>query len=196
MTNLFTSNLVVFVAFLTLSSFIVLSQSKNSSNNSNTNLKPLAKFSNQMGISPKQILDELDSINFKGDDDDCDDIFKEKKESIVVVKDCKFANNCNNHGECKDGKCICFDGWTSYDCSISLCVNFCSGHGKCLGGKCLCDPGYSGEDCSIVTCPNECSHNGRCIVSNLYIKCFFYLFFYLLFALAWKMRLLSFSLGL
>lgn len=119
--------------------------------------------SNSKSYIPDDILQELDNVNFK-DQDDCDDIFKEptkKKDD----KDCKFANNCNGHGICKDGKCVCFDGWTSYDCSISLCINFCSNHGKCVGGKCICDAGYAGEDCSVMPCPNDCSNHGRCIVS-------------------------------
>lgn len=148
---------VIIVVFMCLvSCFAVSSAAKTKTNN-------FLKFMKQNEITAKDLLNELDTVNFK-DDEDCDDIFKPNKPDKKNSNDCTYANNCNNHGKCIDGKCVCDEGWTNYDCSISLCLNFCSDHGKCSNGKCICDEGYSGEDCSIISCPNDCNKHGRCVV--------------------------------
>jgi len=69
-------------------------------------------------------------------------------------------NNCNNHGVCRSGKCICNTGWTGESCKTEEkedekddekekeCPNNCSDNGSCNGGKCLCKSGWKGDDCS------------------------------------------------
>ncbi|EGG17590.1 hypothetical protein DFA_08586 [Cavenderia fasciculata] len=38
---------------------------------------------------------------------------------IPTVDDCKTkTNNCNGHGTCTNGQCLCDQGWTDFDCKI------------------------------------------------------------------------------
>lgn len=76
--------------------------------------------------------------------------------------------NCNGHGICVGGTCVCVSGYQGKTCSDvvatsgnappttqaadSACPAGCSGHGVCLAdGSCACDPGFAGEDCSSDT---------------------------------------------
>jgi hypothetical protein len=36
-----------------------------------------------------------------------------------TISDCSNLNNCNGHGTCNNGVCICHGGWTGDSCSIS-----------------------------------------------------------------------------
>lgn len=56
--------------------------------------------------------------------------------------------DCNDKGQCVDGKCVCFPHFTGEDCSIPKCPNDCEGNGQCVDGQCVCDDGFYGEDCS------------------------------------------------
>ncbi|XP_030063007.1 tenascin isoform X2 [Microcaecilia unicolor] len=71
--------------------------------------------------------------------------------------------NCNNKGQCINGKCVCDKGFTGEDCSETACPNYCNDQGKCVNGICLCFDGYTGEDCSEERCPVPCSKYGKCV---------------------------------
>ncbi|XP_045922489.1 tenascin isoform X3 [Micropterus dolomieu] len=71
-------------------------------------------------------------------------------------------NNCQDRGQCVDGKCECFQGFTGEDCTIAVCPADCGAHGQCVGGICICSEGFFGEDCSQTLCLNNCRGRGRC----------------------------------
>nr|ACX35614.1 tenascin XB-like protein [Salmo salar] len=72
-------------------------------------------------------------------------------------------NECSDQGRCKDGKCVCFPGFSGPDCSLSDCPGNCNDKGKCVNGQCVCDPGFTGPDCSSESCPGNCNNKGRCV---------------------------------
>merc|ERR1719162_2597744 len=80
----------------------------------------------------------------------------------------KCPNNCNDHGLCVDGQCLCEPGYIEADCrQTAACHQDCSNHGFCQYGKCFCEPGYGGTDCAKKTgCPNKCSNNGICVLGQ------------------------------
>ncbi|XP_024654172.2 tenascin isoform X2 [Maylandia zebra] len=76
------------------------------------------------------------------------------------TKEC--PSECSDQGRCKDGKCVCFPGFSGPDCSQSNCPGDCSNNGKCVNVQCVCDPGFTGPDCSLKACPDNCNNHGRC----------------------------------
>jgi hypothetical protein len=61
-------------------------------------------------------LEELENSAYRNELEDCEEnVFNQTK----IETDCVNFNNCNGHGICKNGQCICDAGWTNYDCSIS-----------------------------------------------------------------------------
>merc|ERR1711990_407951 len=82
--------------------------------------------------------------------------------SLSPAKKC--PNNCNDHGLCVDGQCLCEPGYIEADCrQTASCHMDCSNHGFCKYGKCFCDPGFYGEGCDVkVKCPKDCSGKGNC----------------------------------
>ncbi|XP_076023545.1 tenascin [Genypterus blacodes] len=72
-------------------------------------------------------------------------------------------NDCQDQGQCLDGKCVCFDGFAGDDCGIELCLLNCGDYGHCVDGYCLCEEGFIGEDCSGTNCLNNCLGRGRCV---------------------------------
>lgn len=89
-------------------------------------------------------------------------------------------NECSSHGYCRqNGQCLCFAGFTGYDCSQRMCpadVSWdtyngvvhssaeCSNRGVCdrKAGVCKCYDGFEGSACQRTACPNACSGHGRC----------------------------------
>ncbi|XP_032992911.1 tenascin isoform X3 [Lacerta agilis] len=71
--------------------------------------------------------------------------------------------NCNNRGQCVNGKCICAEGFTGEDCGQLTCPGDCNDQGKCVDGMCVCFDGYAGEDCGQEVCLVPCSANGKCV---------------------------------
>ncbi len=74
--------------------------------------------------------------------------------------------SCFGKGECVNGVCKCFTGFTGLDCSESMCPVLCNGHGKYENGKCLCDFNYHGIECELTTeqCESfNCNGNGECV---------------------------------
>ncbi|TRY65677.1 hypothetical protein DNTS_005530 [Danionella cerebrum] len=72
-------------------------------------------------------------------------------------------DDCSDQGQCVNGECVCFTGFTGSDCSIALCMDGCGEHGVCVDGQCVCNRGYQGSDCNVVLCPDECSDHGVCV---------------------------------
>ena len=84
-------------------------------------------------------------------------------------------DNCNRQGDCQDGKCICYTGWSGQKCDTPItktCKSggkdnlVCNGNGYCKNGYCKCAPGWQGLACADVKtvkeCPNNCGLNGTC----------------------------------
>ena len=62
--------------------------------------------------------------------------------------------DCGDHGACKEGECVCRDGYSGKNCRMAPIkpVDPCRGvdcgdHGACSGGKCVCTDGYTGDHC-------------------------------------------------
>lgn len=75
--------------------------------------------------------------------------------------------NCEGHGTCRGGVCVCEKGYSGSDCSIRAhCREDCLLRGFCTSsGNCDCYPGYKGKICEYESgCPNNCTGilNGRC----------------------------------
>lgn len=41
-------------------------------------------------------------------------------------------NDCNGHGDCFKGSCMCFVGWGGLDCSVPICEGQCDDVRLCL----------------------------------------------------------------
>ncbi|EKX35713.1 hypothetical protein GUITHDRAFT_46501, partial [Guillardia theta CCMP2712] len=77
-------------------------------------------------------------------------------------------NDCNGHGTCEWGFCICDAGFKAVDCSELSCPQAqcsfsysdhwltcleCHNHGLCnTSGFCLCNQGWGGESCQLISC--------------------------------------------
>uniref|UniRef100_A0A1I7U298 EGF-like domain-containing protein n=1 Tax=Caenorhabditis tropicalis TaxID=1561998 RepID=A0A1I7U298_9PELO len=80
---------------------------------------------------------------------------------------CAHLAYCSRRGTCRDGICICPQGYAGFDCSIPLFCN-CSGNGLCnLLNVCMCNEGWTGPNCSIPKCVTSCSGHGKCTAPNL-----------------------------
>ncbi|VDO35068.1 unnamed protein product, partial [Onchocerca flexuosa] len=77
--------------------------------------------------------------------------------------DCRY--DCTGHGQCKDGRCYCFPGYSGTYCEENSCPVLCSGNGIFSGGQCICHEGYKGPDCDLLVhwceVPN-CNGHGQC----------------------------------
>lgn len=67
----------------------------------------------------------------------------------------KLVIRCNEHGQCKNGTCLCVTGWNGKHCTQEGCPNTCSGHGQCRVNadslwECRCSDGWDGRDCSVL----------------------------------------------
>lgn len=77
--------------------------------------KPLILFL----VNPSQILEELENTAFRTDNEECEESFFGKNLNLTTTGNCKNLNNCNGNGDCVNGQCKCYQGWTNYDCSVS-----------------------------------------------------------------------------
>jgi len=89
----------------------------------------------------------------------------------ILLADAKENNSdgcgkgCNDQGECKDGKCVCNQGFEGEFCTLSVCPVLCSGQGEYVNGECKCRPGWKGKECHIryEDCEEpDCSGHGHC----------------------------------
>lgn len=60
---------------------------------------------------------------------------------------------CEQHGQCKNGTCLCVTGWNGRHCTLEGCPRMCSNNGQCRTNfhgawRCECAPGWDGEDCA------------------------------------------------
>ncbi|CAF0873274.1 unnamed protein product [Rotaria sordida] len=102
-----------------------------------------------------------------------DGLFKEKFQLSIEHIDQKnertCLNNCNNHGICQRGICICYPSYTGSDCSIAQCTDLCSGHGVIEYGQCRCQEGWHGAECQLMSNQCEisnCNNRGTCIAGQ------------------------------
>ncbi|CAF0847493.1 unnamed protein product [Rotaria sordida] len=102
-----------------------------------------------------------------------DGLFKEKFQLSIEHIDQKnertCLNNCNNHGICQHGICICYPSYTGSDCSIAQCTDLCSGHGVIEYGQCRCQEGWHGAECQLMSNQCEisnCNNRGTCIAGQ------------------------------
>nr|XP_027219710.1 LOW QUALITY PROTEIN: teneurin-m-like [Penaeus vannamei] len=69
---------------------------------------------------------------------------------------------CEEHGQCKNGTCICMTGWNGRHCTLAGCPGACSKHGSCViedeEWKCQCQDGWEGHDCSVKL-ETQCADN-------------------------------------
>lgn len=90
-------------------------------------------------------------------------------------KECSKGSNgleCSGNGECINGECVCYTGFSGILCELIGCPNDCtdSVHGTCNTdtGVCTCNGHYFGDDCAESYCPPEydessnCNNNGIC----------------------------------
>ena len=108
--------------------------------------------------------------------------------NFVLVTSQACDNNCNQHGKCEFGRCVCYDNWglgmgrEDGDCSERTCPfelswgdrpNYlgkrhryaeCADKGVCNRetGECHCYEGYEGKGCQRQSCVNDCSGHGIC----------------------------------
>lgn len=64
-------------------------------------------------------------------------------------------------GYCRDGKCVCYPGFTGVDCTERLCPRDCSFRGACVNGECQCKGNYTGAACERARCPSDCTSPER-----------------------------------
>lgn len=75
--------------------------------------------------------------------------------SVIVSYRVTWNYRCNEHGQCKNGTCLCVTGWNGRHCTMEGCPNSCSGHGQCRvssdgAWECRCYDGWDGRDCSVA----------------------------------------------
>lgn len=84
-------------------------------------------------------------------------------------EDSACSLNCNEHGRCSSGKCVCSDDYSGKYCEIPPkphCVN-----GEVVGNQCKCYIPFYGPTCELRTCPNDCSGKGTCNPYSGRCKC-------------------------
>ncbi|XP_076370928.1 N-acetylglucosamine-1-phosphodiester alpha-N-acetylglucosaminidase-like isoform X2 [Tachypleus tridentatus] len=92
-----------------------------------------------------------------------------KVSSILCVHepDCTPID-CNSHGQCIKGQCLCDQFWKPPDCKQLFCdKKNCSEHGLCTVDGCKCSPGWRGEDCESICQPGwygqDCQRPCLCV---------------------------------
>ena len=86
--------------------------------------------------------------------------------------------DCGGRGQCSNGTCSCFAGFSGAACDEQSCPLVrqglddeeealpCAGHGECEGGRCVCEEGWRDFDCARRACRDGCSGQGHCDASG------------------------------
>ncbi|EDV29757.1 uncharacterized protein TRIADDRAFT_13000, partial [Trichoplax adhaerens] len=92
-----------------------------------------------------------------------------------------LPQDCNNHGKCVNGKCLCNDKWIGEACDTVNCKHLhnCSGNGVCTLDGCNCNPGWTGlyceQECPLGfygrLCVNKCSCDLPCMCNPVTGEC-------------------------
>lgn len=101
---------------------------------------------------------------------DCEGLFHGKH---CELKHCPGFNetegtpDCNGHGMCINGNCLCSAGWgvkggKPNACNDPVCPIDCGEHGMCQNNVCACQAGWQGPACREPKCANDCSGHGTC----------------------------------
>eukprot|EP00164_Ancoracysta_twista_P009485 GFYU01014049.1.p1 GENE.GFYU01014049.1~~GFYU01014049.1.p1 ORF type:complete len:779 (-),score=186.60 GFYU01014049.1:160-2331(-) len=81
---------------------------------------------------------------------------------VTIIPEVECVNNCNEHGVCTDGVCVCDEGYLAPDCSG--CKDDCNSRGQCVDAVCQCDGGWKGDACETAWCVDpECGGHGTCV---------------------------------
>jgi hypothetical protein len=101
-------------------------------------------------------------IVFGSQQSNSDRVFIYPNFNINLIKNlsCKCFNDsqCNNHGKCWFGKCICDKNYGGQFCDQNMCEELLNpdcefdsncGNGSCWFGKCICPTDYSGNNCQF-----------------------------------------------
>ena len=90
----------------------------------------------------------------------------------LCVKHVPCPHACSRHvdshglpagGQCVAGRCQCFKGWGTEDCSERTCPFNCAGHGQCKAGICECAANWFGAYCTRQM-PMQC-------IKSCYFSC-------------------------
>jgi hypothetical protein len=76
---------------------------------------------------------------------------------------------CQNGGSCKDGTCLCPEGYEGTRCETkSGCAGVnCLNGGKCVNGLCDCPEGFAGPRCETDLCVGiTCNNGGHCFAGK------------------------------
>lgn len=73
--------------------------------------------------------------------------------NLPMVLTFLYFCRCEEHGQCKNGTCICMTGWNGRHCTLAGCPADCSGNGACVMENdewvCRCESTWEGLDCSV-----------------------------------------------
>lgn len=77
---------------------------------------------------------------------------------FAIGMSCSTKQDCSNNGNCVNGQCNCFPGYTGDTCSESSCL-----HGEVKNGKCKCSIGAT---LTNGACVKDCGKHGNYSVST------------------------------
>lgn len=75
-------------------------------------------------------------------------------ESFSALYKVLSCESCDPPRECRDGQCVCSEGFVGPSCEEQICPENCSfalGRGICDKnyGRCLCTEGWTGPSCNV-----------------------------------------------
>ncbi|GIY00488.1 n-acetylglucosamine-1-phosphodiester alpha-N-acetylglucosaminidase [Caerostris extrusa] len=124
------------------------------------------------------------TVNYPSDACDGQTYACDRKVSTILCVHHPYCNprDCNKHGNCSMGECICEMNWLPPNCDQLFCSKTnCSNNGICTPEGCVCYPGFFGEDCSesclngwygsMCTKQCECYNSVGCDPVNGTCKC-------------------------
>ncbi|GAA6097450.1 N-acetylglucosamine-1-phosphodiester alpha-N-acetylglucosaminidase isoform X1 [Tachysurus ichikawai] len=139
---------------------LILFHSDGQTNIRGMNLWEVAEFLKKQGVINAINLDGGGSATYVRDgslasfpSDHCDDPMWRCPRAVSTVL-CVHEHlcqpeDCNKHGTCVDGQCVCQPGWAMPTCASLTCQPpACGDHGLCTPDGCVCDAGWIGVNCS------------------------------------------------